>query len=130
MLIAIGLLALVVAAYLEITGDVAIGDALNPIRWRGIAWGWILLGLYGVAVNGYNWLVVQFRPGANEEWRFSRLLGAYIAIFALVNLLLALRREGSSIQDHTIIGTCVIIIGGVIIQFGPGIVRLARMLSP
>ena len=104
-----GLFALVVAAFLEISGDVRIGKGLVTANAGGVLLGGLLLILYGVVVNGYNWLT----RGMN----FSKMLGVYIAVFAAVNLALALRRPGE-VSRATIVGTILIVCGGLIIQFG------------
>jgi len=104
------LLVLLVAAYLEISGDVKIGQGFAAQSAAAVALGWVLLGLYGVFVNGYNLLT----KGMN----FSKMLGVYIAVFALVNLLLGWRRAPAEVTGATIVGTAVIVCGGLIIQFG------------
>lgn len=124
----LALAALVCAAYLEITGDVRIGNALAASKVGGVLLGWLLLGAYGIVVNGYNWAAK--RVGHGETWEFSRLLGVYIAVFAAMNLLLSPRRTGPhpAVSKYTVLGTAVVICGGVIIQFGADVVGLCRTI--
>lgn len=111
-----GFLVLVLAAVLEISGDVKIGRGIAAGSALTVLLGCALLMAYGAVVNGYNWLT----KGMN----FSKMLGVYIAVFAAVNLVLGLRRAGSEVSMSTIIGTIVIVCGGLIIQFGDGFVKL------
>jgi hypothetical protein len=101
---------LLIAAYLEISGDVKIGQGFASGSAAAMIVGWVLLGLYDVFVNGYNLLT----KGMN----FSKMLGVYIAAFALVNLLLGWRRSPAEVSGASIVGTAVIVCGGLIIQFG------------
>ena|SRR2546423_1680435 len=129
-MVVIMFITLFAAAYLEITGDSRIADALAKGRISGIPLGWLLLGAYGVVVNGYNAILRRFWGGAANAVEFSHLLGVYIAVFATMNLALSLWRPDPRrpVSDYTIIGTVVIICGGIIIQFGADIVRLCRLL--
>lgn len=113
------LLVLLIAAHLEISGDVKIGQGFAAQSASAVILGWVFLGLYGVFVNGYNLLT----KGMN----FSKMLGVYIAVFALVNLLLGWRRAPAEVSASTIAGTAAIVCGGLIIQFGGPIGRLLRL---
>ena len=126
----LAVLTLIAAAYLEITGDRKIADALQPFSFAGIVGGWFLLGAYGVTVNAYNAFIRRFSPGEAGTWNFANLLGVYISVFAAVNLLLAFRRGKDAVSGSAIIGTIVILCGGVIVQFGDDIVRLCRFVTP
>ena len=64
-----------------------------------------MLGAYGVVVN-------------TVKWDFSRLLGVYVAIFALVSVLFGRFAFRESIPGATRIGLLVIVAGALIIQFG------------
>jgi|SRR5947209_13082105 len=116
----LGLLVLLAAAVLEVSGDVKIGRGIATGSALTVLLGCALLVIYGVVVNGYNWLT----KGMN----FSKMLGVYIAGFAAVNLALGLRRAASEVSMSTVVGTIVIVCGGLIIQFGEGLVRLSRVL--
>ena len=64
-----------------------------------------MLGCYGVVVNIL-------------KWDLSKLLGTYVAIFALISILFGRFVFKETIPAATCIGLCVIMCGGVIIQFG------------
>lgn len=112
----LALLVLIAAAVLEIYGDVHIGRGIAARSLLTALLGCALLVLYGAVVNGYNWIT----KGMN----FSKMLGVYIAVFAAMNLLLAWRRAASEVSTSTIVGTIVIVCGGLIIQFGRAIPAL------
>jgi small multidrug resistance family-3 protein len=63
------------------------------------------LGLYGVVVN-------------TVEWDFSRLLGVYVAVFAVVSVLAGRIVFGESVPISTWLGLAIIVVGGLVIQFG------------
>jgi small multidrug resistance family-3 protein len=109
-------LVLVVAAVLEISGDVRIGRGFATASVLSVLAGCALLVLYGAVVNGYNWVT----KGMN----FSKMLGVYIAVFAVVNLVVGWRRASSEVSTSTIVGTILIICGGLIIQFGGSVPAL------
>jgi len=67
--------------------------------------GCIMLGFYGIVVN-------------TVKWDFSKLLGVYISIFALVSILFGKFLFKENIGNSTWIGLVIIIIGGMVIQFG------------
>ena len=73
-LILVPLFIFVVAALLEVGGDAAIRSGLRGQKWAWIACGCSMLGVYGVVVN-------------TVKWDFSKLLGVYVAVFALVSVL-------------------------------------------
>jgi small multidrug resistance family-3 protein len=93
------------AALLEVSGDAVIRRGL-----RGRSPVWILLGCavlagYGLAVNAV-------------KWEFSKLLGAYMAFFALVSILFGKLILRETIPLSTWLGLVLIILGGMLIQFG------------
>ena len=94
------------AAVLEVSGDAVIRKGLRGGGLVLIAVGFIVLGCYGTIVN----LV---------PWDFSRLLGVYVAVFATVSVLCGLFVFGESIPVSTWLGLVIIILGGLVIQFGP-----------
>ncbi len=66
------------------------------------------VGLYGVVVN-------------TVQWDFSRLLGVYVAVFALVSVLAGKFLFGEAVAGSTWLGLAVIVAGGMCIQFGPAL---------
>lgn len=95
----------IAAAILEVAGDAVIREGLRGSSLVAIAIGCTLLGCYGVVVN-------------TVRWDFSKLLGVYVAIFALVSVLFGRFVFKENIPAATWIGLIVIISGAVIIQFG------------
>jgi drug/metabolite transporter superfamily protein YnfA len=93
------------AAGLEVGGDALVRKGL---RGGGAAWiliGCLALGLYGIVVN-------------TVPWDFSRLLGVYVAVFAVVSVLTGMFGFGEQIPPATWIGLGLIVAGGLVIQFG------------
>ncbi len=64
-----------------------------------------MLGCYGLVVN----LV---------KWDFSKLMGVYVALFALVSVLWGRFIFKENLPTSTWVGLAVIIAGGLIIQAG------------
>ena len=60
-----GLLVLVLAASLEVLGDVKVGQGLASRSIATLAVGWLLLIVYGVVVNGYNWVTKGMFTGSD-----------------------------------------------------------------
>jgi small multidrug resistance family-3 protein len=52
------------------------------------------------------------------KWDFSRLLGVYVSVFALISVLFGWLVFKERIPHATWVGLAVIIVGGLIIQFG------------
>jgi small multidrug resistance family-3 protein len=100
----------VAAAILEVGGDALIRKGLRGSGWAMIAAGCVTLALYGVAVN----LV---------KWDFSRLLGVYVAFFATVSVFWGLLVFRETVPVSTWLGLAFIVLGGLVIQFGPNFVR-------
>ena len=95
----------IVAALLEVGGDALIRMGL---RGRGIALimlGCVVLCCYGLIVNTF-------------KWDFSRLLGVYVAVFAVVSVLWGRLVFKEQVPPSTWLGLIAIVIGGLIIQFG------------
>ena len=93
------------SAVLEVGGDALVRMGL---RGRGlilIVAGFLALGCYGLVVN-------------TVRWDFARLLGVYVAIFALVSVVFGRFVFRESIPMSTWIGIAIILIGGMVIQFG------------
>lgn len=100
----------VAAATLEVAGDAVIRRGLRgSIIWF-IVLGFLMLGCYGVVVN-------------TVKWDFSRLLGVYVAVFAVVSIMAGRFVFKETIPSSTWLGLAIIVIGGVVIQVGPGLGR-------
>ena len=97
------------AAVLEVGGDAVVRKGLRGSSLIFIAMGFVMLGSYGVVVN-------------TVKWDFSKLLGVYVAIFALVSILFGRLVFEENISPSTWIGLSVILCGGMIIQFGDKII--------
>ena len=95
----------IIAALLEVGGDALIRKGLREWGFGSIAIGFILLGSYGLAVN-------------TVKWDFSKLLGAYVACFACISILFGQFIFKEATSTSTWVGMVIIIIGGLIIQFG------------
>lgn len=93
------------AALLEVGGDAVVRKGLQGGGLLSIAIGFAMLGCYGIVVN-----IVR--------WDFSRLLGVYVALFALVSVLFGQFVFMEHIPHSTWLGLLVIICGALIIQFG------------
>lgn len=93
------------AAILEVGGDAIIRKGLRGSGIIMIMLGFVMLGCYGMVVN-------------MVKWDFSRLLGVYVAFFALVSILFGRFAFKEHIPAATWIGLTVIACGGIIIQFG------------
>ena len=100
----------VAAAILEVGGDALIRKGLRESGWAVIAVGCATLALYGVIVN-----LVQRD--------FSKLLGVYVAFFAVVSVLWGLLIFREAVPTSTWLGLAFIVIGGLVIQFGPNFAR-------
>ncbi len=93
------------AALLEVGGDATIRHGLRSSRGLPLAAGCAMLAAYGVLVN-----VVR--------WDFSRLLGVYVAVFAVVSVLFGRFVFQESVPLSTWLGLGIICLGGVVVQFG------------
>jgi len=97
----------IAAAILEVGGDAVIRKGLRgSIVWY-IILGFVVLGSYGVVVN-------------TVKWDFSKLLGVYVAVFAVVSVLTGRLVFKETIPPSTWIGLAIIVIGGAVIQAGHG----------
>jgi drug/metabolite transporter superfamily protein YnfA len=93
------------AAVLEVGGDAVVRKGLCGSGLILIMIGFAMLGCYGVVVN-------------MVKWDFSKMLGVYVAVFALISILFGRFVFKETIPVATWIGLTVIIGGGMIIQFG------------
>src|SRR5581483_10865066 len=94
-----------IAAVLEVTGDATIRAGLRDQRIFFVLAGALVLAAYGVVVN----LV---------RWDFSKLLGVYVAVFAVVSILFGALWFHERIPVSTWLGLGLIVLGGLAIQFG------------
>ncbi|MBI3782647.1 MAG: hypothetical protein HY270_04525 [Deltaproteobacteria bacterium] len=93
------------AAVLEVAGDAVIRKGLRGSGLALIAIGFAMLGCYGVVVN-------------SVKWDFSRLLGVYVAVFAVVSVVFGRFVFGEDVPVSTWIGVAIIVAGGLVVQFG------------
>ncbi len=94
------------AALLEVGGDALVRHGLKTqAAWLVLA-GCLVLGGYGILVN-------------KVPWDFSRLLGVYVAVFALVSILAGRFLFQEAVPASTWAGLGLIVLGGLTIQFGP-----------
>jgi small multidrug resistance family-3 protein len=96
----------IVAALLEVGGDAAIRRGLRGGGLLFMIAGFVILGTYGLVVN------------SAKSLDFSKLLGVYVAFFALVSILCGRFIFKETIPASTWLGLLIIIVGGLIIQFG------------
>jgi small multidrug resistance family-3 protein len=96
------------AAIPEVGGDAIVRKGLRGGGVTVILSGCAALGLYGVVVN-------------MVKWDFSKLLGVYVAVFALISILFARFVFKEHIPTATWLGLAVVICGAMIIQFGNSI---------
>jgi len=93
------------SALLEVGGDAVVRRGLRGANVIIILAGGIMLAGYGLLVN-------------MVRWDFSRLLGVYVAVFALVSVMCGRFVFGESVPNATWMGLAIIIAGGMVIQFG------------
>lgn len=93
------------AALLEVGGDAVVRKGLHGGGLLIILSGCAMLGLYGIVVN-------------TVKWDFAKLLGVYVAIFALVSVLFGRLVFKENIPQTTWLGLAIIIGGAMLIQFG------------
>jgi small multidrug resistance family-3 protein len=95
----------IAAAILEVGGDAVVRTGLRGSNPAFVAAGFAMLGFYGVVVN----LV---------KWDFSKLLGVYVAVFALVSVLFGRLVLKEQVPSTTWIGVLIIMCGAMLVQFG------------
>jgi drug/metabolite transporter superfamily protein YnfA len=93
------------AAILEVGGDATVRRGLRGSNVALIIAGFVALGCYGLVVN-------------SVKWDFSRLIGVYVAFFALVSVLVGRFVLKESVPLSTWAGLTLILAGGMVIQFG------------
>jgi len=90
---------------LEVGGDAVVRKGLRSGSLAIIALGCVMLGSYGVVVNSVT-------------WDFSKLLGVYVAFFALLSVLYGRFLFDENVPVSTWAGCSLIVAGGLLIQFG------------
>jgi len=95
----------ILAALLEVGGDAIIRKGLRGHHVAFVISGFLVLGTYGLVVN-------------TVKWDFSKLLGIYVSVFALVSILAGRCVFKETIPLATWTGLAFIVVGGLIIQFG------------
>ncbi len=98
-------LTLIAAAVLEVGGDAVIRLGLRGRSPALLIAGLLVVGCYGLVVN----LV---------RWDFSRLLGIYVAVFAVVSVCFGRFLFKENVPFSTWLGLGFIVAGGLVIQFG------------
>jgi small multidrug resistance family-3 protein len=93
------------AAVLEVAGDAFIRNGLRGGGHALVVLGFAVLGSYGIVVN-----LLKFD--------FSRLLGTYIGIFALVSVLVGRFWFEDDVPLSTWTGLAVVLAGSLVIHFG------------
>ena len=106
---AIAWIIFIAAAVLEVGGDAVIRKGLRGSVVWFIVTGFLMLGCYGVVVN-------------TVKWDFSKLLGVYVAVFAVVSILAGRFLFKETIPLTTWLGLVIIVIGGAVIQTGSSLV--------
>jgi len=96
---------LLAAAILEVAGDALIR--------KGLRGGAVVLMIGGFAVLGSYGIIVNLVPVD-----FSRLLGAYVGVFAVVSVLGGAAVFAERIAPATWGGLALILIGSLVIHFG------------
>lgn len=95
----------IAAALLEVGGDAVVRRGLRGRSVAFIVTGFLALGCYGLVVN-------------SVKWDFSKLIGVYVAFFALISVLVGRIIFKETVPSSTWIGLVLIIAGGMVIQFG------------
>ncbi len=93
------------AALLEVGGDAVVRKGLRSSQALYLCLGCLMLATYGIVVN----LV---------KWDFSKLIGVYIAFFTVCGVLAGKFLFRETVPTTTWIGTGVIVLGGLVIQWG------------
>jgi len=99
------LLLFVLAAILEVGGDALVRTGLRREGVFLVAAGALVLATYGIVVN---LLPIDF----------SRLLGVYVGVFALISVLFGRFVFAETVSRSTWLGLAVILLGSAIIHFG------------
>jgi len=98
-------LVLILAALFEVGGDALIRVGLRGKAYLLITLGFCVLGSYGVVLNQ---IAIDF----------SKLLGAYVGLFAAVSVLFGRFLFHEAIPTSTWLGLSVVLLGSAVIQWG------------
>lgn len=98
------------SALLEVGGDAVVRRGLRGANVAIIIGGGLMLACYGLLVN-------------TVQWDFSKLLGVYVAVFAIVSVGAGKFLFGESVPGATWLGLLIIVAGGLVIQFGEQVIR-------
>lgn len=93
------------AAAFEVTGDILIRKGLRGSGAAVAVLGFFVLGSYGIIVNLL-------------DLDFTRLLGAYLGIFALVSVSAGRVLFRDHVSNTTWFGLAMVTLGSLVIQFG------------
>ncbi len=93
------------AALLEVGGDATVRRGLRGSNVTLVIGGFVALGCYGLVVN-------------SVKWDFSKLIGVYVAFFAVVSVLVGRLIFKEAVPASTWWGLALIVAGGAVIQFG------------
>ena len=99
------LVVLVLAALFEVGGDALIRAGLRGKGLLMIAIGFAVLGSYGLVLNQ---IAIDF----------SKLLGVYVGLFALVSVLFGKFLFSEAIPSSTWLGLGIVLLGSAVIQWG------------
>ena len=105
------LLIMMLAAALEVAGDAMIRSGLRGKGSLMVAFGFLVLGSYGIVVN-------------QLPMDFSKLLGAYVGFFAFISVMFGWIAFSETIATTTWIGLGIVLVGSFVMQFG------TRLSSP
>ena len=95
---------LLCAALFEVAGDASSRKGLEGEGFWYRVIGFVMLGTYGILVNLL-------------KWDFSKLLGTYVAFFALVSVWWGVHYRNDKFGHSTVIGLALIVIGGCFISW-------------
>lgn len=95
------------AAILEVGGDAIIRRGMRTGGLLMVALGFLILGSYGISVNLL-------------KADFSRVLGAYVGVFAVTSVLAGKLLFGDQVPTTTWVGLAVVLGGSLIIHLGSG----------
>ncbi len=99
------ILVFVGAAVLEVLGDALIRKGMRGSGAVVVGLGMVVLGAYGVVVNLL-------------DLDFSRLLGAYVGVFAIVSVVIGRLMFKDQIPLSTWVGLLIILVGSMVIHVG------------
>lgn len=98
----------VIAGIFEVRGDAKIRQGFDSRRWTPCLIGAAALVVYGLFVN----LAIALKL---IDWKFSKQLGVYVAIFAAVSSLYGWNFLNEKIGNLHWLGLSIVIIGGIMI---------------